>query len=174
VNLRERFTEIVDLHYKDLWSYVSFLTGGPDGCEDIVHQAFLLAFDRLAEGTEFTGDPGKWLRGTARNLVYTWWRERRKLPQDLAERLKTVIDESESVFESVANAETASALEHCLEKLSPEDRAMIRERYEKGVRITEIAEQTKANVTSLRVRLFRIRQALKLCVETQLSGGAMA
>lgn len=171
MKLRKRFTAIVDLHYQDVWSYASFLTGGAAESEDLVHQAFLLAFDRLAEGKEFTGDPGKWLRGVLRNLVYAWWRERRKVPQELVEGLKLLIDESEGTFERVVKAEASAALEHCLGKLAPGDRELVRERYEKGFRITQIAENMKANVGSLRVRLHRIRRGLKQCVETQLAGG---
>jgi len=171
VRLRKRFTQIVDQHYRDVWSYASFLTGGASESEDLVHQAFLLAFDRLAEGQEFSGDPGKWLRGVLRNLVYAWWRERRKVPQELAESLKLLIDESEDAFERVAKAEMSAALEHCLGKLPLDDRELIRERYEKGSRITQIAENMKASAGSLRVRLHRIRQVLRQCVETQLAGG---
>ena len=105
-------------------------------------------------------------------MVYAWWRERRRIPQELAESLKLLIDESEDAFERVAKAEMSAALEHCLGRLPPGDRELIRERYEKSSRITQIAERTKASAGSLRVRLHRIRQALKQCVETQLAGGA--
>jgi DNA-directed RNA polymerase specialized sigma24 family protein len=44
-------------------------------------------------------------------------------------------------------------------------------RYERGLRITEIAEELRRNAATVRVQLFRIRQALKLCVEGQLARG---
>lgn len=62
--LQKRFQDVVDRHYEGLWSYVCFLTAGSPDSEDILHQAFLVAFDRLAAGDPFRGDLGKWLRIT--------------------------------------------------------------------------------------------------------------
>lgn len=67
--------------------------------------------------------------------------------------------------------ELRAALDHCLGVLSPEDRDLVARRYEQGLRITQIAVQLRRNAATVRVQLFRIRQALKDCVERQLSGG---
>jgi len=162
---------MVDLHYEGLWAYVAALTAGATEGEDIVHEAFLLAFDRLAAGQEFEGDAGKWLRGAARNLVYAWWRRRRRMPQDVADRLKLVADEADDALTAAARAEVKAALEHCLGKLPAADRQLVAKRYEEGLRITRIAEQARCNVATLRVRLFRIRQALRRCVDAVLAKG---
>lgn len=154
-----------------MWAYVGALTGGAAEAEDIVHQAFLAAFDRLAAGGEFTGNPGAWLRATARNMVYTWWRERRRMPQDVADRLQRLVDEADDALTRAAKAEVRAALAHCLEKLSESERQLVAGRYEQGLRITHIAEQLEQNVATVRVRLFRIRQALKRCVEARLAHG---
>ena len=169
--LRQRFQEMVDRHYEPLWGYVGLLTGGASDAEDILHQAFLLAFDRLAAGREFEGEPAKWLRGTVRNLVRVWWRQRRKLPQDVADRLKLLADQADDIPTTVANKELRAALARCMGKLGPHDRQLLARRYEQGLRVTAIAQQMRRNAATVRVRLFRIRQALKLCVEAQLAHG---
>ena len=169
--LRKRFQEIVDRHYEPLWSYVRLLTRGAAESEDILHGAFLLAFDRLAAGREFHGDVGKWLRGTARNLVRAWWREKRKLPAGVADRLKLLADEADDALTTAVNDELRAALEVCLGKLPAQDRQLVAQRYEAGLRVTVIARELHRNAATIRVRLFRIRQALKACVEAQLSGG---
>lgn len=169
--LRRRFEEIVDRYYEGLWSYASFLTRGAAQGEDIVHEAFLLAFDKLAAGEEFTGDVGLWLRGTVRNLVRVWWRQKRKLPQDITDRLGALADEADDALTAVAGAELRAALDHCLGLLPPEDRQLVAKRYEEGLRITQIAESLRRNAATVRVQLFRVRQALKACVEGQLSRG---
>ena len=170
--LRTRFQDLVDGHYEALWRYVSFLTAGSADTEDILHQAFLLAFDRLAAGTEFQGDPGLWLRGTIRNLVHVWWREKRKAPQDVADRLRLLAEEADDAPTVASSNEVKAALVHCLGKLAAEDRRLVAQRYEEGLRITRIAEDMRKNVATIRVRLFRIRQSLKLCVEAQLARGS--
>jgi len=169
--LRARFQELVDHHYEALWRYVAALTAGAAEAEDILHQAFLAAFDRLAAGREFEGDPGKWLRATVRHMVYAWWRQRRRMPQDVADRLKEVADEADDALTRAARAEVQAALEHCLGELSDADRQLVAQRYEQGLRVTQIAERLRRNAATLRVRLFRIRQALKRCVDVVLARG---
>lgn len=173
MDLHPRFRDLVAQHYKSVWAYVTLLTNRSDETEDLVHQAFLLAFDRLADGVEFTGDPGRWIRGTARNLAFAWWREKRKTPGELLERLGTVTEGSEGPFARAAKAEVSDALRDCLGKLSGEERELVRRRYEDGDRITRIAEDGQASAVSLRARLYRIRQALKRCVEAQLGEGVL-
>lgn len=169
---RKSFEKIVEQYYGDLWSYVSFLTGGSADGEDILHQAFLLAFDRLAEGD--TGErrianPGKWLRGTIRNLVHAWWRQKRKLPRDLADQLEQLAAQADDATTAAVKAEMEAALEHCLGMLSQTAQRLVSARYDEGLRITQIAEQMNLNAATARVRLFRIRTGLKTCVETVLS-----
>ena len=171
--LRKRFQELVDRNYDPLWSYGHFLTGGTPDSEDILHQAFLLAHDYLANGGTFRVGPGKWLRGVVRNLVRTWWSEKRKMPRDLAGRLAFLAGQDERGATAVVPEELMAALEHCLGKLGADDRTLVSKRYEQGLRIVAIAERMQCNVTTLRVRLFRVRQSLKACVETVLSRGGV-
>jgi RNA polymerase sigma-70 factor (ECF subfamily) len=169
--IRQRFQEIVDGHYVSLHSYVRFLSGASAETEDIVQQAFLLAYDRLAAGREFEGDAGLWLRGTARNLVLAWWRQKRNIPEKLALYLARLAERADDPHASAARAELTAALRRCLEKLNPDDRLLVAKRYEEDMGATEIAETSQRNVTTVYVRLHRIRRGLKRCVEAALSGG---
>jgi formate hydrogenlyase subunit 6/NADH:ubiquinone oxidoreductase subunit I len=92
--LQREFQRIVDAHYASVWSYVNVLTGNSPDSEDLTHQAFLLAFDRLACGDRTIQDMGKWLRGVVRNLVRAWWREKRRLPQDLADQIYELAEQA--------------------------------------------------------------------------------
>jgi RNA polymerase sigma factor (sigma-70 family) len=123
----------------------------------------------LAEGKPFSGDPGKWLRGTLRNLVKGWWRERIRLPQDVADQLAEVAQRADDLGEALDQQAIAAALGRCIEKLSAKDQDIIARRYELGDRVSHIAERLQINESTVRVRLFRARQALKACVESQFS-----
>lgn len=170
-NLQERFQDLVDEHYAGLWSYVRALTGGTAECEDILHEAFLAAFDRLADGRDLGRNPPAWLRGVVRNQVHVWWRQKAKLPQDVADRLKLLAEEADGLPERLVQAETHAALERCLSKLPADDRRFVAQRYQEGLRVTQLAERWKLNVATARVRLFRLRQALKTCLESQSPEG---
>ncbi len=154
---------MVDEHYRSVWQYVVTLTRGAAEAEDLAHQAFLLAFDRLVEGRTID-DAGLWLRGVVRNLVREWWRTKRRLPAELADQLCRLAEEVDDASDDL-RSEREAALAACLEKLSDDERGMVRARYENGLQVTEIAKQQDINVRTARVRLFRIRERLKSCVE---------
>lgn len=96
------------------------------------------------------------------------------MPDDLADRLHQLIEQADDASTVAERAEAVAALKHCLEKLSQAERRLVSARYEEGCRITQIAERTNQNVATARVRLFRIRQSLKTCVETTLAGGVIS
>lgn len=164
------FQRMVDDHYEPLLRYAHFLLAHREQVEDVVQQAFLLAFDRLVDGQMFQGDPGKWLRGTVRNLVHDVWRQKRKLPQDVADLLQQVVLQADDAGDAMDRSTVGEALRRCLDRLEEDDRQLLGQRYETGRRITEIARRMKLNVATLRVRLFRVRQGLKSCIEAQFAG----
>ena len=161
----------MDRHYAPLYSYVRFLTAHSADSEDILHQVFLIAYERLAADEPFEGNLEKWLRGTARHRVYAYWRDRKKLPQLLAHHLRILADEADNSHDEDAEEELKAALRQCLGKLRPDDRQLISMHYEEGVQVTGIARQAGKNLSALYVRLHRIRQTLKRCVEAVSSGG---
>lgn len=166
---RQAFERMVNDHYEALLSFAHFLLGERQPVEDVAHQAFMLAFERLASGQTFEGDPGKWLRGAVRNLVREHWRKRKGLPHDVADLLEEALAEADDPGEAFDWARLREALRHCLGKLTPADRELIGQRYEHGHRIADIAARLGLNLATARVRLFRIRQALKSCVESRFS-----
>lgn len=164
------FQQIVDDHYEPLLRYAQFLLGRSGPVEDVVHQTFLLAFDRLAVGQPFQDDPGKWLRGAVRNLVRDVWRQQRKLPQDVADQLQQVVHQADEAGDAIDRSLVREALHRCLERLDGGDRDLIGRHYAGGSQISEIARRGELNAATLRVRLFRIRQGLKSCIEGQFAG----
>ena len=161
----------MDRNYADLWLYVRRLSAGSSDTEDLVQQAFLLAFERLAAGSDFTGDVGKWLRGAARNLVCAWWRKNRKTSQNLADRMNLLAEESEHALSQAVRTELESALDRCIEKLQAADREILADRYRRDLAVSRIAEKVHESETTVRVRLFRVRQALRKCMEAALPSG---
>ena len=153
---------------------MNLLTGGSPDSEDLIHQAFLLAFDRLAGDDRTIQDMGKWLRGVVRNLVRAWWREKRRLPQHLADQIYELAEEAENPSDRLARAELSEALQRCLNQLAPAARRFVAARYEQGLPIHQIARQEDLNVATARVRLFRIRDTLRTCLESHFAEGVVS
>ena len=164
---QQPFQAAVDEHYQSVWQYAAVLTRETSEAEDIAHQAFLLLFDRLIEQRPID-DSGAWLRGVVRNLVREWWRKNRRLPAELTEQICLLADQVDDATAELRH-EREAALSACLDKLSEDDRQMVRSRYEDGDSIVEIAERCQMKAETARVRLFRIRERLKTCVELTFS-----
>jgi RNA polymerase sigma-70 factor (ECF subfamily) len=66
------------------------------------------------------------------------------------------------------------ALEHCLEKLRPDDRQLIHRRYQPGERGKFVAEDLGRPANSVYQSLGRIRKTLLECVQRRLAAEGMA
>jgi RNA polymerase sigma-70 factor (ECF subfamily) len=64
------------------------------------------------------------------------------------------------------------ALEQCLDGLPQRSRVLVQHRYHDGLRIDQIAAAVRLTPGSVRVSLFRIREALAACIERRLAGEA--
>jgi len=63
------------------------------------------------------------------------------------------------------------ALEDCVEKLSPEERGLLRRRYALREPVQEMARRGRLAPNTLSKRLQRIRDRLYTCIEDALKGG---
>jgi DNA-directed RNA polymerase specialized sigma24 family protein len=112
---------------------------------------------------EFKGDPARYFFGVAK-WVYTEYL-RRKPPQPPA-----------LPPPDAARAELEyRCLERCIERLSEEDRALLLKDYgAKGRTQVErrkaLAEELGISLNALRIRVYRIRVALKECIEKCIQG----
>ncbi|MHC4887708.1 MAG: RNA polymerase sigma factor [Planctomycetota bacterium] len=164
------FKDLVDLHYEDLWSYASYCSLGQGEVEDILHEAFLAAFERLRKGEPFAGDPLHWLRAVIRNKSRTLWRKRTRLLTADAEVLETLIPEVDAPLDTLVKQEAEGSLLSCIGHLGEEERELLDERYADGTRIERMAEEKGVKAETLRTKLFRLRRRLKSCLEEKLPG----
>ncbi len=68
-------------------------------------------------------------------------------------------------------AKRMDALTDCLGKLRPEDRDLVLHRYWKKTRLQDFAVIKGRSMNGLKVSLFRIRAALKKCIEKEIGTG---
>jgi DNA-directed RNA polymerase specialized sigma24 family protein len=132
------------------------------GCidpEELADETINRVTTKLAEiKREFTGDPARYFFGVA-NMIYREYL-RKKPPQPPP---PPTDDSGRAELEY-------RCLERCIEKLSEEDRALLLKDY--GAKGRTQAERRKAladdlgiSLNALRIRVFRIRVALKECIE---------
>ncbi len=152
------------------------LVGDRQVADELVQEVAVQAYRHLdrwrAEGS-FTG----WCLGIARNLVRMHWRTAargRGVIRDPA-LLDTLAGEAAALAEEDDAVAEQDALRACLEALPPAAWELVQLHYVQDLTPGAIAARTAVAPGAVRVRLHRIRAALRTCIERRMAiGGADA
>jgi RNA polymerase sigma-70 factor (ECF subfamily) len=164
----DRYARIVDLYQNSVWALASAMLYRPSDTEDVVQEVFVRAYgslDRYDPGQDF----GTWLNGIARNVVRQHLRGRARKARHLSayrEALERRLERPDD--DEARRTDLAAALRLCREQLPEESRDLIQLRYEHGLDFDEIVRRVKRTRTALRQLLYRIRLALKECVQKRM------
>jgi RNA polymerase sigma factor (sigma-70 family) len=134
--------------------------------------------DRVDElKTSFVGDPARYFYSVAKRLALE--EQRRAKSHTLLEESSAVVS-PEPTEESADSSELASeCLKRCIQRLSPENREMVMSYYlkEKRAKIDHrrrLAERLGIEINALRVRMYRLRSGLELCIKRCLEESALS
>ena len=173
----QTFVSLLTDHQEIIRSYIiTQIPGSPD-VRDVLQEANIVLWekmDRFEPGTNF----GAWACTIAHYKVLEY--RKKKAKQD---GFLIFNDElSESLAGECSGREPAVlegkriALDHCLAKLSDQNRALLAARYNscRGD-LERVSTETGRSRGSLRVTLSRLRETLRECIQRQLSleGGAL-
>ena len=162
-----RFVMLFARHERDLYRYVLTLLPVPADAEDVMQEAAAALWKHLEE-YDLDRPFLPWACRFAYHQVLNF-RRRQKTHRRLF---------SESVVEALAGewpVEAASAdtrlemLERCLEKLSADDHALVRLRYQTDEDVADLAKRMGQTPNALYKALQRIRRALFDCVNRTLA-----
>lgn len=155
-------------HQQAVQAYVLSIEPNFADAQDIVQQVFLTVSRKAmtwTAGTDFLS----WACTVARyeTLHFQRTRARRvgRLDEDVIELLHAGEVHDETLFQR-----EVAAMQRCLDKLPPRARQLVSMRYHSAQMPEEIAPIVGWTVNSVRVALSRARDALRKCMEQQLSG----
>jgi DNA-directed RNA polymerase specialized sigma24 family protein len=117
---------------------------------------------------QYHGDPTPYFRGVARNVYHEWLRKERRLP---TEPISEVKFELPAPVTSSGNADLLqTCLERCLNALPPPKKMLLIRYYrsDKRAKIDGrqlLAEELGLALNALRIQVFRLRNAMRRCVE---------
>jgi len=166
-------TELTN-HQGDLWAFLCSLMPGHPDVADVLQKTNIVLWnkqDQFTPGTHFRA----WAFRIARYEMLNHLRSRRRdgwvpfddgLADTIAEELPQALAPSH---------ERLAALEKCLERLRDQDRRLLEHRYRRGSNLEDFSRSCGRSVSALSVTLFRLRAALRRCVEDRLlpkGGGA--
>lgn len=132
-----------------------------EDAEELTQDVFVKAFTRL--GT-FRGEAGisTWLYRIAYNTAISATRKKKLPLNDFDENLIGNIadDEVDRLLEKENDERLLSLIEGALQRLLPEERALITLYYNGEKPISEVASITGLSVDNVKVKLFRIRKKI--------------
>lgn len=164
------FVKLLTDHQASIRAFVISLLPGAPGVDDVIQETNAALWTHRAKfemGTNFRA----WALTTARFQVMAHCRtlKRRRwvtLDSDVAE---AIADDIECQTDPDFMARRIQALQTCIEKVRPDDRELLMQRYWHKTRLQDFAVTHRRSLSGLKVQLFRLRAALKRCIETQLT-----
>ena len=162
------------LAYQDLiFSLTYRMMGEVDSAEDATQDAFLSAYRNLRS---YRGGSFKaWLMRIATNACYDELRRRKRRPTTPLEPLddddeevespRWIADPGESPEQAAERAELAQALQHCLNDLPDDFRAVVLLVDVQGMDYAEVSQTMGKPLGTVKSRLARARLRLRDCLQ---------
>lgn len=154
---RERFALLVE-RYRDRYArYAARMLGSVDAAEDAVQDAFVRAYDQLAQ----CKDPNKfvgWFFLILRNRCFAERRRSRAVAPLEAANGVAAADRTDGGAERM---EQRRALQLALLELTPDQREVFVLKHVEGLSYEQIAERLNTSVASLKMRMHRAYDRLR-------------
>lgn len=159
----ESFTRLVETYQTAIYNLCYRMLGNADEAEESAQEAFLRAYTQLG-----SYDPTRsfktWLFSIASHYCIDRLRKRRLIWLSIEDENlpphPALQEQTPGPEETTVRREQTEAIQRVLAKLAPDDRAVIVMRYWHAMSYEEIAETTRATVSSVKSRLHRARGTL--------------
>jgi len=152
-----------------LTAFIEGLVRDPAAAEDIFQEVWIRLAEAVEKGSSIDDLP-RWCRGTAKNLILHYWRDRRserEVPDTrILDFVETAFAEQAGVVERWGAKRTA--LGRCIDRLPDHARDLLKMKYDQGRSVAEIGRLLRRSLNGVMVSLSRLRAALSDCVEKQL------
>lgn len=174
---RTAFSQLVRMHHAVVRAYLSAHVRSGEVADDLAQEVFLRAFRRLpAFQVPESGRIRPWLLGIARNLLLEHLRAAVRIEVRPPLGLAAVLDARhlewvETAGDPLQLERRMDALERCLAELAPAASALVARHYFQRRTLASLAAEENKQESALRMRLLRIREALRACMERGGEGG---
>ena len=171
----ECYGAVVRKYQGRLRAFAASFCPDSDRVDEVAQRTFVWAYEHLGEyepGTRFWA----WLKAVGRNMLLSEL-EMQKREAKQRRRYIDYLQAARSRDELTAGAhesrpEMAAALRVCVDELAEHSQKLIRRRYETDQSIRDISRELGRKEGAVKTALFRIRQALRRCVEGKMQSQA--
>jgi RNA polymerase sigma-70 factor, ECF subfamily len=165
--MREHLARLWGKAEASVQAYVFSAVSGFQDAEDVVQEVAMTVARRFHEY-----DPSRpfvaWALWLAKSQIVDHYRKRGRERLAFSDLL---LDKIAAVLADRHEERPArqAKLEQCLEKLPPKSRRLLDLRYVEDNSIESVAQEIQSTAGSVRVMLFRIRNVLSRCIQSQLA-----
>lgn len=152
-----RFRHLFDIGYQPLIAYARRRTGDPVAADDVVAETLATAWRRRAD-LRADASPLPWLYGIAANVIRNQWRSRGRAHR-LVDRLHH--DPLNRGYHDLDIEFPDPALHAALDRLSFDDREILRLVTWEELSHAEVAETLGCSVNAVGIRIHRARKRLR-------------
>jgi RNA polymerase sigma-70 factor (ECF subfamily) len=161
--------QLIELYQHRLFRYLLFLTGSRDQSQDLFQETWLRVLER---GSQYSGRArfDTWMFAIARNLMLDQARKRGTISLDEAmdpenARPLELAGDAPSPFDHFHSQEQAARVGQALLELDPLYREVLVLRFHEEMSLEEIAEVSRAPLSTVKSRLYRGMAALRPVLE---------
>lgn len=151
-----------------LFRYICGLVGDPNEANNILQETNLVLW-RKADDFELDTSFDAWSRSVALWQVRAWLRDRGRDRHVFSSELVSQL--ARHPLASADMEPNRRALRSCVRELADSDRSLLRHRYCLNETIRDMAEQLEKTPSAIKSGLFRIRKALRHCIERRRAEG---
>ena len=150
-------------------AFVAGMGAAPHEVDDLTQDVYLELYRNFGKmPAEVT--PEQWVKGIARNVCLNHFRRSARRGRLHREALAEILARTESQTERLmSRGSVGIALEECVAKLPADLRQLIEMRYQQDLTSQLIAEKLHTTAEAIRMSLYRVRAALKGCVNKALA-----
>lgn len=157
------FEQILSAFERDIYSYLFRLTAHAQTAEDLTQETFIKLYRNLSK-LDADKNFKSWLYAIATNVAKDYWRKQkqhRELLVETSEELVTIAAEDAYYEMEIPDSFDAERLHGALLNIKPQYRAALLLYYQHNYSYREIAEWLGVPLSSVKVYIFRGKQALK-------------
>ena len=162
-----RFLRLFTTHEESVRAFVRRLVPSRADADDVMQEVSIVLWEKF-ESFAQDGDFRAWAFGVARFEVLAWLRDKGRDRLVLDEEVVTQMAD-EAVALEPRMARQREALEHCMEKVPQDQRALLMEAYQPQASIQQVAQGSGRSVTGFYQWLHRMRRMLQDCIQRNLN-----
>ena len=163
------FSELISMYQEKIFVFLAVRLNSRHEAEDMTQEVFLTAYKKIKDFK-----PGQpilpWLRGIALNNLRNFWRKKKAVSAGGNDELQILVDQN--IHSNSQEDEEPFLIElmmSCLSEADEDSQNLISLRYKEEKPISELKSLLNMNHSTLTMRLHRIRDELKKCINRKMA-----